>query len=90
MAGKDVSAQSSKHSHLPTVDGEMAGTRLVHKVSKVAVDPSFTEMMVKTDAFDSRAIRFCKRKEFGETMEVTEEIGKVRVPTRILKRRLHG
>ena len=63
-------------------DGEVARTKLVHKVSRVTVDPSFTEMIVKTDAFNSGAIRFCKRNEFVETMEVTEEIGKVRVPTR--------
>jgi N-acetylglutamate synthase-like GNAT family acetyltransferase len=64
------------------------GTRLIAKACESAVKLGFKRLIVKTEAFNVRAIGFYKENGFTESTKTTEKVGGVKVPLLILERKL--
>jgi GNAT superfamily N-acetyltransferase len=68
--------------------GKGLGTRLVTKASDVAIELGITRMIVKTEVFNRRAIRFYVKNGFVKTARATERVGKTTVPAQVLEKNL--
>ena len=64
------------------------GTRLLRKACDAAARLGYSNMTVKTEAFNAGAIAFYKKNGFLERRKTTEKIGRTDVPLMILERRL--
>jgi len=64
------------------------GTRLIDKACESAARLGFKRLIVKTEAFNARAIRFYKENGFTESTKISEKVGGVKVPLLILERKL--
>jgi ribosomal protein S18 acetylase RimI-like enzyme len=73
---------------LKTMSGKGIGTRLVRKACETARRQGYRNVIVKTEAFNKRAIGFYKKNGFTESSKITEKVGRMKVPLQILERRL--
>lgn len=74
---------------LESETGRGLGTRLVRKALDVAAKLGLGRLVVKTEAFDARAIGFYEKNGFTRTAKVTEKVGRTEVPIQVLEKRLH-
>lgn len=73
---------------LESVTGRGIGSRLATKACDAARKLGATKVVVKTEAFNARAVAFYKKLGFLEASRTTQKVGRRRVPLQILERRL--
>ena len=73
---------------LENTSGIGLGSRLVSKACDAAGKMGIDQLHVKTEAFNKRAIGFYKKNRFTESGRVTEKVGRTKVPSMVLERKL--
>ena len=68
--------------------GKGVGTRLLRKAEASALGSGVRELLVKTEAFNGRAIGFYEKNGFSRTWEASERVGRANVSRVSLQKRL--
>jgi GNAT superfamily N-acetyltransferase len=64
------------------------GTKLIGKACETAVKLGSERLIVRTEVFNQRAIRFYKENRFTESTKTSQKVGRVDVPLLVLQRKL--
>jgi len=73
---------------LESETGRGLGTRLVKKAFDAAARLRLGRLVVKTEAFNTRAISFYEKNGFTRKAKVIDKVGRTKVPTQVLEKRL--
>jgi ribosomal protein S18 acetylase RimI-like enzyme len=73
---------------LEGASGMGLGTKLIGKACETAVKLGSERLIVRTEVFNQRAIRFYKENRFTESTKTSQKVGRVDVPLLVLQRKL--